>query len=191
MQCQTLPSLVLQNYKLNKFHTITHLLQSIRTYQLRFLGVVASSVKSRVNKAVAEQGGHNVTTTCYDYHATTLKVAAATLSTVKEIANVTVVLGSGNVQTQHEIIDVKMLCERSNTKHRDSAQYFYILDRRNVMMLLRFFAVKEAADMTTVLGSGNVQSPTVVLFDVDTGRISIVTVNTKEYHSDVMARSQG
>ncbi|GJU50989.1 hypothetical protein Tco_1220544, partial [Tanacetum coccineum] len=66
----------------------------------KFLGVVASSVKSRVNKAVAEQGGHNVTTTCYDYHisATTLKVAAATLSTVKEVADVTVVLGSGNVQ---------------------------------------------------------------------------------------------
>ncbi|GJX85897.1 hypothetical protein Tco_0336671, partial [Tanacetum coccineum] len=29
--------------------------------------------------------------------------------------------------------------------------------------------------------------PTAVLFDVDIGRISIVTVNTKEYHSDVLA----
>ncbi|GJY84901.1 hypothetical protein Tco_0498927 [Tanacetum coccineum] len=29
--------------------------------------------------------------------------------------------------------------------------------------------------------------PTVELFDVDSGRISIVTVNTKEYHSDVLA----
>nr|GEU29565.1 hypothetical protein [Tanacetum cinerariifolium] len=35
------------------------------------------------------------------------------------------------------------------------------------------------------------KSPTAVLFDVDTGRISIVTVNTKEYHSDVLAKSQG
>ncbi|GJY55134.1 hypothetical protein Tco_0446798, partial [Tanacetum coccineum] len=35
------------------------------------------------------------------------------------------------------------------------------------------------------------KSPTAVLFDDDTGRISIVTVNTKEYHSDVLARSQG
>ncbi|GJR02905.1 hypothetical protein Tco_0525889 [Tanacetum coccineum] len=35
------------------------------------------------------------------------------------------------------------------------------------------------------------KSPTVVMFDVDTRRISIVTVNTKEYHSDVLARSQG
>ncbi|GJW99207.1 hypothetical protein Tco_0181015 [Tanacetum coccineum] len=34
------------------------------------------------------------------------------------------------------------------------------------------------------------KSPTAVLFDDDTGRISIVTVNTKEYHSDVLARSQ-
>ncbi|GJU63587.1 hypothetical protein Tco_1245422 [Tanacetum coccineum] len=29
--------------------------------------------------------------------------------------------------------------------------------------------------------------PTAELFDVDSGRISIVTVNTKEYHSDVLA----
>ncbi|GJR66397.1 hypothetical protein Tco_0012462 [Tanacetum coccineum] len=35
------------------------------------------------------------------------------------------------------------------------------------------------------------KSPTIELFDVDSGRISIVTVNTKEYHSDVLARSQG
>ncbi|GJW32439.1 hypothetical protein Tco_0052471 [Tanacetum coccineum] len=35
------------------------------------------------------------------------------------------------------------------------------------------------------------KSPTAMLFDVDTGRISIVIVNTKEYHSDVMAKSQG
>ncbi|GJW25187.1 hypothetical protein Tco_0038998 [Tanacetum coccineum] len=34
-------------------------------------------------------------------------------------------------------------------------------------------------------------SSRMLLFDVDTGRISIVTVNTKEYHSDVLARSQG
>ncbi|GJR03432.1 hypothetical protein Tco_0526416 [Tanacetum coccineum] len=30
-------------------------------------------------------------------------------------------------------------------------------------------------------------SPTAELFDVDSGRISIVTMNTKEYHSDVLA----
>ncbi|GJT02419.1 hypothetical protein Tco_0823588 [Tanacetum coccineum] len=30
------------------------------------------------------------------------------------------------------------------------------------------------------------KSPTVELFDVDSGRISIFTVNTKEYHSDVL-----
>ncbi|GJR30942.1 hypothetical protein Tco_1107174 [Tanacetum coccineum] len=35
------------------------------------------------------------------------------------------------------------------------------------------------------------KSPTAVLFDVNTGRISIFTVNTKEYHSDVLSRSQG
>ncbi|GKB60396.1 putative ribonuclease H-like domain-containing protein [Tanacetum coccineum] len=35
------------------------------------------------------------------------------------------------------------------------------------------------------------KSPTAVLFDVDTGRISIRHVNTKESHSDVLARSQG
>nr|GEX10738.1 glycosyl transferase [Tanacetum cinerariifolium] len=35
------------------------------------------------------------------------------------------------------------------------------------------------------------KSPTAVIFDVDTRRISIVTVNAKEYHSDVLARSQG
>ncbi|GKA86297.1 hypothetical protein Tco_0808008, partial [Tanacetum coccineum] len=29
--------------------------------------------------------------------------------------------------------------------------------------------------------------PTAELFDVDSGRISIVTVNTKDYHSDVLA----
>ncbi|GKC70238.1 hypothetical protein Tco_1116121 [Tanacetum coccineum] len=31
------------------------------------------------------------------------------------------------------------------------------------------------------------KSPTAELFDVDSGRISIVIVNTKEYHSDVLA----
>ncbi|GKE09615.1 hypothetical protein Tco_1413166 [Tanacetum coccineum] len=31
------------------------------------------------------------------------------------------------------------------------------------------------------------KSPTAELFDVDSGRISIFTVNTKEYHSDVLA----
>ncbi|GJW38477.1 retrovirus-related pol polyprotein from transposon TNT 1-94 [Tanacetum coccineum] len=35
------------------------------------------------------------------------------------------------------------------------------------------------------------KSPTAELFDVDSGRISIVTVNTKEYHSDVLAKSRG
>ncbi|GJS38039.1 retrotransposon protein, putative, ty1-copia subclass [Tanacetum coccineum] len=35
------------------------------------------------------------------------------------------------------------------------------------------------------------KSPTAELFDVDSKRISIVIVNTKEYHSDVLARSQG
>nr|GEV00656.1 putative reverse transcriptase domain-containing protein [Tanacetum cinerariifolium] len=35
------------------------------------------------------------------------------------------------------------------------------------------------------------KSPTAVLFDVGTRRIFIVTLNTKEYHSDVRARSQG
>ncbi|GJR41729.1 hypothetical protein Tco_1309832 [Tanacetum coccineum] len=33
--------------------------------------------------------------------------------------------------------------------------------------------------------------PTVELFDVDSGMISIITVNTKEYHSDVLEKSQG
>ncbi|GJS82542.1 hypothetical protein Tco_0749083 [Tanacetum coccineum] len=37
----------------------------------------------------------------------------------------------------------------------------------------------------------NTKSPTTVLFDVDTRRISIITVNTTEYHSDVLERSQG
>ncbi|GJW64250.1 retrovirus-related pol polyprotein from transposon TNT 1-94 [Tanacetum coccineum] len=35
------------------------------------------------------------------------------------------------------------------------------------------------------------KSPTAELFDVDSGKISIVNVNTKEYHSNVLARSQG
>ncbi|GKC29919.1 hypothetical protein Tco_1037213, partial [Tanacetum coccineum] len=35
------------------------------------------------------------------------------------------------------------------------------------------------------------KSPTESLFDVGSSRISIVTVNTKEYHSDVLAESQG
>ncbi|GJX65536.1 hypothetical protein Tco_0299879 [Tanacetum coccineum] len=35
------------------------------------------------------------------------------------------------------------------------------------------------------------KSPTKILFDIGSSRISIVTVNTKKYHSDVLARSQG
>ncbi|GJT66724.1 hypothetical protein Tco_1018204, partial [Tanacetum coccineum] len=45
--------------------------------------------------------------------------------------------------------------------------------------------------ITSLIQIESCKSPTTVLFDVDTERISIVTVNTKEYHSDVLARSQG
>ncbi|GJU19525.1 hypothetical protein Tco_1152867 [Tanacetum coccineum] len=41
---------------------------------------------------------------------------------------------------------------------------------------------------TTSIHIESCMSPTAVLFDVDTGRISIVTVNTKEYHYDVLTR---
>ncbi|GJX46969.1 hypothetical protein Tco_0272159 [Tanacetum coccineum] len=45
--------------------------------------------------------------------------------------------------------------------------------------------------ITSLIHIESRKSPTAVLFDVDTERISIVTVNTKEYYSDVMAESQG
>ncbi|GKD64244.1 hypothetical protein Tco_1306352 [Tanacetum coccineum] len=35
------------------------------------------------------------------------------------------------------------------------------------------------------------KSPTAELFDVDSGRISIITVNTEKHHSNVLAISQG
>ncbi|GJW14841.1 hypothetical protein Tco_0018974 [Tanacetum coccineum] len=44
---------------------------------------------------------------------------------------------------------------------------------------------------TSLIHIESCKSPTVVLFDVDTRRISIFTVNTKEYHFDVLAISQG
>ncbi|GJU24985.1 hypothetical protein Tco_1163606 [Tanacetum coccineum] len=43
-------------------------------------------------------------------------------------------------------------------------------------------------------GSIHIEScklPTAKLFDVESERISFIIVNTKEYHSDVLARSQG
>ncbi|GJV54400.1 hypothetical protein Tco_1450141 [Tanacetum coccineum] len=44
---------------------------------------------------------------------------------------------------------------------------------------------------TSLIHIESCKSPTTELFDVDSGRISIVTVNTKEYHSYVLAESQG
>ncbi|GKE76958.1 hypothetical protein Tco_1543078, partial [Tanacetum coccineum] len=38
---------------------------------------------------------------------------------------------------------------------------------------------------------GSYKSPAAVLVDVGRDRISIITVNTVKYHSDVMERSQG
>ncbi|GJW42966.1 hypothetical protein Tco_0071765 [Tanacetum coccineum] len=52
------------------------------------------------------------------------------------------------------------------------------------------FSCEELARIHRISFAGY-NSPTAVLLDVDIGRISIVTVNTKEYHSDVLARSQG
>ncbi|GJY91571.1 hypothetical protein Tco_0506767 [Tanacetum coccineum] len=40
---------------------------------------------------------------------------------------------------------------------------------------------------TSLIHLESCKSPTAELFDVDSGRISIVIVNTKEYHSDVLA----
>nr|GEY24872.1 hypothetical protein [Tanacetum cinerariifolium] len=51
--------------------------------------------------------------------------------------------------------------------------------------------VKDGVVSTRLIHIESFKSPTAVLFDVNTGRISIVTVNNKEYHSDVLARSQG
>ncbi|GJZ35967.1 hypothetical protein Tco_0581784 [Tanacetum coccineum] len=46
-------------------------------------------------------------------------------------------------------------------------------------------------DDTSLIHIESRKSPTAELFDVDSRRISIVTVNTEKYHSDVLARSQG
>ncbi|GJT84824.1 hypothetical protein Tco_1066541 [Tanacetum coccineum] len=40
--------------------------------------------------------------------------------------------------------------------------------------------------ITSLIHIESRKSPTAVLFDDDTRRMSIVTVNTKEYHSDVL-----
>ncbi|GKA71886.1 hypothetical protein Tco_0778102, partial [Tanacetum coccineum] len=45
--------------------------------------------------------------------------------------------------------------------------------------------------ITNLIHIESCKSPTAELFDVDSGRIFIVTVNTEKYHSDVLARSQG
>ncbi|GJY04025.1 hypothetical protein Tco_0369965 [Tanacetum coccineum] len=46
-------------------------------------------------------------------------------------------------------------------------------------------------DYTSLIHIESRKSPTAVLFDVDTGRISIRHCETKEYHSVFLARSQG
>ncbi|GJU29324.1 hypothetical protein Tco_1172913 [Tanacetum coccineum] len=40
--------------------------------------------------------------------------------------------------------------------------------------------------ITSLIHIESRKSPTAVMFDVDTGRISIITVSTKEYQSDVL-----
>ncbi|GJS08971.1 hypothetical protein Tco_0365767 [Tanacetum coccineum] len=53
------------------------------------------------------------------------------------------------------------------------------------------FRPKSISSFTSLIHIESRNSPTAVLFDVDTGRISIVTMNTKEHHSDILAKSQG
>ncbi|GJS41523.1 RNA-directed DNA polymerase, eukaryota [Tanacetum coccineum] len=52
------------------------------------------------------------------------------------------------------------------------------------------FLVENGVD-TSLIHIESHKSPTAELFDVDSGRISIATVNTKEYHYDVLVESQG
>ncbi|GJV06121.1 hypothetical protein Tco_1343777 [Tanacetum coccineum] len=70
-----------------------------------------------------------------------------------------------------------------------------LLDLLAILSLMFFVEVLGFTAALAVLITGASQSrqhesgksPTVELFDVNSRRISIVTVNTKEYHSDVLA----
>ncbi|GKC64780.1 pentatricopeptide repeat-containing protein [Tanacetum coccineum] len=62
---------------------------------------------------------------------------------------------------------------------------FYSTDTIPVIRLNRYPV------STSLIHIESCKSPTAELFDVNSGRISIVTVNTKKYHFDVLARSQG
>ncbi|GJW59422.1 hypothetical protein Tco_0108757 [Tanacetum coccineum] len=70
-----------------------------------------------------------------------------------------------------------------------------LLDLLAILSLMFFEEVLGLAAVLAILVTGASQSiqhksrksPTAELFDVDSERISIFTVNTKEYHSDVLA----
>ncbi|GJQ93543.1 hypothetical protein Tco_0004682 [Tanacetum coccineum] len=61
------------------------------------------------------------------------------------------------------------------------------IDSRYLLVLITGMSQSRQHIDTSLIRIESRKSPTKILFDVGSRRISIVTVNTKEYHSDVLA----
>ncbi|GJY95717.1 putative reverse transcriptase domain-containing protein [Tanacetum coccineum] len=82
----------------------------------------------------------------------------------------------------------QVLCLGDDIDLHPNSNFTFISDRQKGIIP----AIKTMfPSITSLIHIEYRKSPTAVLFDVDTGRISIVTMNTKEYHYDVLASSQG
>ncbi|GJU33890.1 hypothetical protein Tco_1182244 [Tanacetum coccineum] len=96
-----------------------------------------------------------------------------------------------SLSIEHEVLNLKSTWTRS-CYHQETYKYrivefkrISLIGFRSCPSLSRYQSVSKQT--TRLIHIESRKPPTAELFDVDSGRISIVTVNTKEYHSDVLA----
>ncbi|GJY47071.1 hypothetical protein Tco_0436134 [Tanacetum coccineum] len=75
----------------------------------------------------------------------------------------------------------------TSSKYVDSSNAIHALDSPYLLVLIIETSQSRQHVDTSLIRIESRKSPTKSLFDVGSRRVSIVTVNTKEYHSDVLA----
>ncbi|GJR25350.1 hypothetical protein Tco_1101582 [Tanacetum coccineum] len=80
---------------------------------------------------------------------------------------------------EHEVLNLDSTGMRSSNEIALDSSYLLVLSSGTSQS-------RQHAD-TSLIHIESRKPPTVELFDVDSGRISIVIVNTEEYNSDVLA----
>ncbi|GJX89032.1 hypothetical protein Tco_0341046 [Tanacetum coccineum] len=90
-----------------------------------------------------------------------------------------------SLSIEHEVLNLDSAWTRSCYR-RETCKYRLGFAAALAILITGASQSRQHVDISLIhIESRNL--PTAELFDVDSGRISIVTVNTKEYHSDVLA----